>query len=86
VSAKDDFDASTSVPRERWLQLGTRSAAFLMLCCQRIQISASGTRTVTENPGDAIIVLLVWVASVYCTWYFWVRTVPKASNQRLERP
>jgi hypothetical protein len=48
--------------------------------------STSGTRTVTENPGDAIIVVLVWVASVYCTWYFWVRTVPKASNQRLERP
>jgi hypothetical protein len=48
--------------------------------------SSSGTRTVTENPGDAVIVLLVWVASVYCTWYFWVRAVPKASNQRLERP
>jgi hypothetical protein len=47
---------------------------------------ASGTPTVTEHPGHAIIVLLLWVAFAYCTWYFWIRAVPKASNQRLERP
>ena len=46
---------------------------------------ASGTPTVTEHPGHAIIVLLLWVIFAYCTWYFWVRAVPKASNQRLER-
>jgi hypothetical protein len=46
----------------------------------------SGTPTVADYPGQAIIVLLLWGVFAYCTWYFWVRAVPRASNQRLERP
>jgi hypothetical protein len=46
----------------------------------------SGAPTVTDYPGLALMVLLVWGVSAYCTWYFWVRAVPGASNQRLERP
>jgi hypothetical protein len=47
---------------------------------------ASGTPTVIEYPGYAIVVLVLWVVFAYCTWYFWVRAVPKASNHRLEQP
>jgi hypothetical protein len=45
-----------------------------------------GVPTVAEYPGYALIPLLVWLGCAYCTWYFWVRAVPGASNQRLERP
>jgi hypothetical protein len=48
--------------------------------------TSSGTRSVTEYSGLALIVLLVWIASVCCTWFFWVRVVPQASSPRLERP
>jgi len=41
---------------------------------------ASGTPRVSEYPGHAIIVFLLWGVFVYCTWYFWIRAVPGASN------
>jgi len=41
---------------------------------------------VREQPGAALVLVAVWVACLYSTWYFLIRPVLPASNQRLERP
>jgi hypothetical protein len=47
---------------------------------------ASGSLVVTKQPGAALTIVAIWIGCVYCTWYFWIRSVPQASNKRLERP
>ena len=45
----------------------------------------TGGATVTEMPGYALLVLLVWVVCCYGTWHFWIGPFVTASNNRIER-
>ena len=42
--------------------------------------------TVTDMPGYALLLVAIWFACSYGTWYFWVRPLAAASNHRIERP
>ena len=89
-----DLDAMRLGGGEVALLVGSSSAQRSYIVLPRALAKASvsvvkdtlGTPTVTDYPGQAFIVLLLWIFFAYCTWYFWVRAMPKASNHRLERP
>jgi hypothetical protein len=89
-----DIDALRLGPGEVAVLVGSSSAQRSYVVLPRAISTASvsvvndssGLPAVAVYPGYALVALLVWLGCVYCTWYLWVRAVPGASNQRLERP
>jgi hypothetical protein len=76
-----DLDALRLGRGEVALLIGTsavqRSYIVLPRALPKASVSivnhAFGTRSVTEYPGQALAVLLLWTLFAYCTWYFWIR-------------
>jgi hypothetical protein len=67
----------TSVPAQRLYIVIPR--AFPTMSVSVVEGSDSHLE-VSEHIGLALLVVAVWGAWIYGTWYFWVRPLVKASN------
>jgi len=89
-----DLDAMRLRGGEVALLIGSSSAQRSYIVLPRAVRTAAvsvvndsaGQSTASEHPGQAFVVILLWAASVYCTWRFWLRAVPEASNNRWRGP
>jgi len=88
-----DLDALQLGQGEAALLIGTSAVQRSYIVLPRALLNASvsvvnhfsGTRSVTEYPGQAVAVLLLWGLFAYCTWHFWIRPLLKACNNLFER-
>jgi len=89
-----DLDAMRVSSGEVALLIGSASAQRSYIVLPRALPTASvsvvndssGVPIVTGYSGQAVVVVLLWGASAYCTWRFWFRAMPRASNNRWRVP